>query len=210
MESFGKLLIDAARHLSWFIQLAFNLIIGAFVVLLLLRWVTDRLQINPFGRIAFYLRRATNDLIYYARNSRFYLPLKQAVGFDPSFLMALLALGLIWFLVPTFLGSIPLVLSGIGMALRHFAFGAVSKGVSALIGSLLLGLIFFLMALMVILFVNWVSGALNRAANEATYRLAPLLRTFEFGGVMAGWSFPLLWIALYLASSIVRSAFFKS
>jgi hypothetical protein len=63
---------------------------------------------------------------------------------------------------------------------------------------------------MVILFVNWVSGALNRAANEATYRLAPLLRTFEFGGVMAGWSFPLLWIALYLASSIVRSAFFKS
>ena len=209
MESIGKLLIDVAEYLSWFIQYAFNVIIGLYVLLLLLRWITDAMQINPFGRIAFTLRRATNDLIYYARNSRFYLPLKQALGFDPSFLMALLCLALIWFLVPSFLGSIPFVLSGIGMGLTQLGVGNVSRGVTSLIGSLLLAVIFFLMLLMVILFVNWISGALNRAASWATYRLDPLLRTFEFGGVMAGWSFPLLWLALYFASSIVRSAFFK-
>lgn len=209
MESIGKLLIDAAGYLSLFIQLAFNIIIGAYVVLLLLRWIVDRMNLSPFGRIAFYLRRATNDLIYYARNSRFYLPLKRAVGFDPSFLMALLGLALIWFLVPSFLGSIPFVLSGIGIGLTHFGAGNVSRGLTALIGSLLLAVIFFLMLLMVILFVNWISGALSRAASWATYRLEPLLRTFEFGGVMAGWSFPLLWLALYFGSIVVRSVFFK-
>ena len=210
MEFASRLLIDFAGYLSYFIQLIFDIVIGVFVFLLLLRWVLDRFGVNPFGRIVFYVRRATNDLVFYARSSRFYLPLKRAMGFDPAILMVLLGLALVWFLVPGFLGSIPLIIVGLGTSLSHFGVGNISKGITALIGSTLLAVIFFLMLLMTIIFVNFISGALQHVSYRAQERLAPLLRTFEFGGVMAGWSFPLLWLVLYLASRIVSSAFFKA
>lgn len=209
MESAGNLLTNIAGNLSYIIQLFFDIVISILVLFLLLRWVLDLFGTNPFGRIVFYVRRLTNDLVFYARSSRLYIPLKRALGFDPAILMVLLALALVWFLVPGFLGSIPMVLSGIGKSLIQFGLGNISNGVSALIGSVLLAVLFFLMLLMTIIFVNWVCGALNHTAYWAHERLAPLLRTFEFGGAMAGWSFPLLWLVLYLATIVVRSAFFK-
>jgi hypothetical protein len=71
----------------------------------------------------------------------------------------------------------------------------------------LLGAIFFLLALMLIIFVYWIFGIFSRVAFRALERLGPLLRVFEFGGTFAGWSFVILGIALSFAASAVQLMF---
>lgn len=64
------------------------------------------------------------------------------------------------------------------------------------------------MALMTIVFVNWIFGLFRRLAYWSLSRLTPLLRVFEFGGAFAGWSFIILWIALSFATVAVQGVFF--
>jgi hypothetical protein len=193
------------------ISLAINITIGVTVVLLIARWIIDAANINPFGRLVYYVRKPTNEMVYRVRSSQFYLPLKRAFGFDPAIIMILIALAILWMVVNGIFGNLFTLMMGLGQSLDAFALGSPLLGARYLIGTILLGVIFFLLALMTIIFVNWIFGLFNKAAHWAMNRIGPLLRIFEFGGVFAGWSFVILWIALsWFAAPAVMYVFFRA
>jgi len=202
------MLIILADWISWIAGRLISITVGALALLLLLRWVTDAMGVNPFGRLSYYLRKPTNDLVYYVRSSQFYFPLKQALRFDPTYLMVLIAVAIVYYVALRIIGYLNTVLRGLGMSLNSLAEGNVTRGVYGLIGASLLAVIFFLMTLMTIVFINWISGRFNRAAYWSMHRISPLLRIFEFGGTLAGFSFLILWIVLSLAASAVTAVFF--
>jgi hypothetical protein len=206
--SLGDMLIILAGWISWIAGYLINITVGALVILLLLRWVNDALGSNPFGRLSYYLRKPTNDLVYYIRSSQFYFPLKQALRFDPTYLLVLIAVAIVWYVALSVIGYLNTVLGGLGRSLNSLAAGNVAGGVKTLIGTLLLAVIFFLMTLMTIVFINWISGRFNRTAYWSMHRISPLLRIFEFGGAFAGFSFLILWLVLSFAASAVRAVFF--
>jgi hypothetical protein len=208
--SLGDMLITLAGWISQIARLLINITVGALVILLILRWVTDALGANPFGRLSYYLRKPTNDLVYYVRNSQFYFPLKQALKFDPTYLMVLIAVAIVWYVALNVITYLTTVLAGLGESLNMLASGNITRGIYTLIGVSLLAAIFFLMTLMTIVFINWISGRFNRAAYWSMHRISPLLRVFEFGGALAGFSFVILWIVLSLAASAVGAVFFRS
>jgi hypothetical protein len=207
-KSLGDMLIILAGWISLIAGYLINITVGALVILLLLRWVNDALWSNPFGRLSYYLRKPTNDLVYYVRSSQFYLPLKQALRFDPLYLLVLIAVAIVWYVTLSVIGYLTTVLGGLGESLNSLAAGDVARGVKTLIGTSLLAVIFFLMTLMTIVFINWISGRFNRAAYWSMHRISPLLRVFEFGGAFAGFSFLILWLVLSFAASAVRAVFF--
>ena len=206
--SLGDMLIILANQISYIARILVNITVGALVIFLLLRWITDAMDANPFGRLAYYLRKPTNDLVYYVRSSQFYFPLKQALRFDPTVLMVLIAVAIVWYVALGIIGYFNTVLFGLGSSIKFLAAGDVARGVSRLIGTLLLAVIFFLMTLMTIVFINWISGRFNRAAYWSMHRISPLLRIFEFGGRLAGFSFLILYLVLSLAASAVGAVFF--
>ena len=206
--SLGDMLTILADKISEAASLLIYITVGALVILLLLRWVSDALGTNPFGRLSYYVRKPTNDLVYYVRSSQFYFPLKQALRFDPTYLLVLIALAIVWYVALSIIGYFNAVLRGLGGSLNWLAAGNVARGVFALIGTSLLAVIFFLMTLMTIVFINWISGRFNRSAYWSMHRISPLLRIFEFGGTLAGFSFLILWLVLSLAASAVRAVFF--
>ncbi|HEY6402668.1 MAG TPA: hypothetical protein VI479_14725 [Blastocatellia bacterium] len=206
--SLGDMLITLASWISQIARLLINITVGALVILLILRWVTDAMGANPFGRLSYYLRKPTNDLVYYVRNSQFYFPLKQALKFDPTYLMVLIAVAVVWYVALNIITYLTIVLGKLGESLNLLATGNVYRGVFTLVGTALLAAIFFLMTLMTIVFINWISGRFNRAAYYSMNRISPLLRIFEFGGSLAGFSFVILWIVLSLAASAVSAVFF--
>jgi hypothetical protein len=208
--SLGDMLIILAGWISLIMGYLINITVGAVVILLLLRWVNDALGSNPFGRLSYYLRKPTNDLVYYVRSSQFYFPLKQALKIDPTYLLVLIAVAIVWYVALSVIGYLNTVLYGLGTSLNQLAAGAVARGVYTLIGTALLAVIFFLMTLMTIVFINWISGRFNRSAYWAMHRISPLLRIFEFGGAFAGFSFLILWLVLSLAAGAVRAVFFGS
>jgi hypothetical protein len=206
--SLGDMLIILAGWISWIAGYLINITVGALVILLLLRWVNDALGSNPFGRLSYYLRKPTNDLVYYVRSSQFYFPLKQALRFDPTYLLVLIAVAIVYYVALSVIGYLTTVLGGLGESLNSLAAGNVARGVKTLIGVSLLAVIFFLMTMMTIVFINWISGRFNRAAYWSMHRISPLLRVFEFRGVFAGFSFLILWLVLSFAASAVRAVFF--
>jgi hypothetical protein len=208
--SLGDMLIILADWISRIARLLINITVGAVVIFLALRWLNDVLGANPFGRLSYYLRKPTNDLVYYVRSSQFYLPLKQALKFDPTYLLVLIAVAIVWYVALSVIGYLNTVLGGLGTSLKFLAAGDVARGVYTLIGTSLLAVIFFLMTLMTIVFINWISGRFNRAAYWSMHRISPLLRVFEFGGALAGFSFLILWLVLSLAASAVVAVFFGS
>ncbi len=206
--SFGNLLIDLARLISTIASYLVNITVGLLIILLLLRWIADALDMNPFGRLSYYLRKPTNDLVYYVRSSQFYFPLKQALKFDPTILMVLISVAIVWYVALGIIGYFNTVLSGLGYSIIFLVAGEAARGIRTLIGTLLLAVIFFLMTLMTIVFINWISGRFNRAAYWSMTRISPLLRIFDFGGVLAGFSFLILYLVLSLAASAVSAVFF--
>lgn len=208
--SLGDMLIILAGWISWIAEWLINITVGAVVIFLALRWLNDVLGANPFGRLSYYLRKPTNDLVYYVRSSQFYFPLKQALRFDPTYLLVLIAVAIVWYVALSIIGYLNTVLGGLGGSLNLLAAGNVARGVYTLIGTSLLAVIFFLMTLMTIVFINWISGRFNRAAYWSMHRISPLLRIFEFGGALAGFSFLILWLVLSLAASAVVAVFLRS
>jgi hypothetical protein len=206
--SLGGMLRILANWIGYGAGLLVKITVGVVILLLLIRWITDVLNTNPFGRLIYYLRKPTNELVYYIRSSQFYIPLKQALKFDPTYLMALIAVAVIWYVALSIIGYLTTVLTGLGVSLDLLALGNVTRGIYTLIGVSLLAVIFFLMTLMTIVFINWISGRFNRAAYWSMERIRPLLRIFEFGGALAGFSFVILWIVLSLAANAVSVVFF--
>jgi hypothetical protein len=207
--SIGSLIIDLVERLRGFVQLAIGITIGLVIVLLIIRLLTDAMKLNPFGRLYQYAHQPTNELFHRMRSSSFYYPLKRSLGFDPAILMILVGLAILWYVVTGVISNLFFVLQGFGRSLIAFGSGAVFTGVRYLVGVALIAVIFFLMALMTIVFVNWIFGLLRRPSLWAMERLSPLLRIFEFGGAFAGWSFIILWIALTFAAIAVQVVFFQ-
>lgn len=210
VSSFGEVLLDVVEKIREFVPVVIGVTLAIVVTLLILRLVADLLKLNPFGRIDQSVHKPTNGVIDQMRSSRFYHPLKRSLGFDPAILMVLVALAILWYVVSGVINNLLFVIQGFGSSLISFSNGNFFRGASYLIGSLLLAALFFLMALMTIVFVNWIFGLFRSAAYWAMERLAPLLRIFEFGGAFAGWSFLILWIALSFATAAVIMVFFTS
>ena len=208
LASAGLSLIQLIGTVNYFVRMAINVIIGVVVILLVIRWLMDTFDVSPFGRITYYLRQPTDKLVGYARSSRFYYPMRQALKINPAILIALVGIGIVWFALMIMADYLTLVVSGLAMSLDAFGNGDVTSGTRFLIGTLLISAIFFLMSMMLLIFINWVTGLFDHQAFRALRRLDPLLRVFEFGGKFAGWSFTLLWFALYLASRAIQAVFF--
>lgn len=194
--------------INYFARLAINITIGVIIALLIIRWLVDAFDVSPFGRIVYYLRQPTDKLIAHARSSRFYYPMRQALKFNPAILIALIGIAIVWFVLMVMTGYLTAVISDLAMSLDAFGMGDVGSGIKYLIGTLLMMAIFFLMSLMVLIFVNWITGLFEHLSFNALRRLDPLLRVFEFGGKFAGWSFMILWFVLYFVAAAVQSIFF--
>ncbi|MCI0665223.1 MAG: hypothetical protein L0220_29520 [Acidobacteria bacterium] len=200
------------RNLAVQLRDVFNLLIGLtlaiVVVLLLIRILADIFKLNPFGRIYQNARRPTDEIVYRMRTSRFFFPLKRALGFDPTVVMVLVAVAITLYVIYIVSNNILIILDVLGQSLISFGDGYLFRGARYLIGTILLALILFLMSLMTIVFVNWIFGLLRRGAFWSMERLAPLLRIFEFGGIFTGWSFLILWLALNFSQLAVMAIFF--
>ncbi len=205
----GRYVIDAVQIINSFSTFVYFVIIIAVATAVLLYVIVEALQLSPFGRFAYYARRPGNELLHHMRSSRFYYPLKRALGFDPAILMLLIATALVCFVASWIIGYLTTLLSGLGGSLLAIGNGEVFTGVWRLTGVILLSVIFYLMTLMTIVFVNWIFGLFGRAAYLALERIRPLLRLFEFGGIFTGWSFLILWIALSLAAGAVQFIFLR-
>jgi hypothetical protein len=143
------------------------------ILLLLIRFLVERFNLNPFGRMIYYARRPTDRWFYEIKGSQFYQPIKRALGFEPVWILLLLAFVLLFFLVRSLVNDVVLLLSCLGITLGHFGAGDALAGVWASIGTVLLGLIFFLMGLMTILVINSWFGLFDRAAYWAGQRIYP-------------------------------------
>jgi hypothetical protein len=203
----GETILSAVGIMREIVQLVIGITIGLVIALLIIRFLTDLFKLSPFGRIYQSVRRPTDELYHRMRTSHFYYPLKRSFGFDPTVIMILFALAISWYVVYIVSNYLFQILTGLGDSLDSFGNGYIFSGARILIGISLLAVIFFLMTLMTIVFVNWLFGLMRRAAFWSMERLAPLLRIFEFGGVLAGFSFIILWFALFFAAAAVQAIF---
>ncbi len=203
----GEYIIFAAQliaGLAWYLYAGIVVVVGS---LMLARYLTEALHLNPFSRVIYSLTRPASVLLANMRNSRFYYPLRRALKFDPAVLMVLIATAIVCYVISLVLNYLLGVVSGAGRCLIAFGEGHAFTGVRFLVGTVLLGVIFYLLSLMLLIFVNWMFGLFTRAAHQALGRIGPLLHLFEFGGTFAGWSFMILGIALSFAAAAVQAIF---
>jgi hypothetical protein len=203
----GRLIVSLAQFIQAAAFFIFSAIIVLVVALVLLRYIVEALHLSPFGRFAYYATRPANDMLRNMRQSRFYFPLKRAFGFDPAIIMLLIATAILCYVAYTVVNYLTMVLMALANTLIAFGNGHPFTGARYLIGTVLLAGVFYLMALMTMVFINWLFGLLARAAYRALQRIGPLLSLFEFGGIFAGWSFLILWIALSIAATAIQLIF---
>jgi hypothetical protein len=180
------------------------------IVFLALYWIIEKLRLNPFGKIVYYLRRPGSLMLHKMQRSPFHYPLRRALKFDPSGLMVLGGTAIFCYLIAFIIDNFVMLLSGLSMTLLAFGDSQIFAGAWKLTGLVLLGVIFYLMALMTVIFINWLFGWFQRPAHWSLQKLNPLLRLFEFGGAGAGFSFLLLSLALSLAAQAVARIFLAS
>ncbi len=208
LVSAGELIQSIAGSLSLISHNVANVALALAILLLLVRFLMERFEISPFGKFAYYVRRPTEKWFYEIKGSQFYRPIKQALGFEPIWLLLLLAFVLLFFLLRGLIDDVVLMLGCIGTTLLRFGLGEMWPGVKALIGTALLGVIYFLMGLMTILVINSWFGLFDRAAYWAGRRIYPLLRSFDPSGRLGPFIFLLMFFLLGLFANAVLSAFF--
>lgn len=205
--SVGRFIGQLAQMIGLSRPYIFGLIILAVVVVILMHVLANALKLNPFGKFAYYTTRPANSLIGNMRQSRFFYPLKRAFGFDPAILMILIATAIMGYVIYVMMGYLLIFLSGVANSFIALGQGQPLTSGKYFIGALLIAAIFFLLSLMLVIFVNSLFGLLRKAATFAYKRITPLLQLFEFGGMFAGWSFLILWIALTFAAEAVIAVF---
>lgn len=188
--------------------MAANIALAVALGLILLRFVIEYFEISPFGKFAYYVRKPTNRWFYEIKESQFYYPLRRTFGFDPIWIMLLLAFVLLFFLLRGLIGDVVVFLGCISKTLVAFGVGDMVSAVKNLIGTLLLGLIFFLMGLMTILVIHSWFGLFDRAAFWAGQRIYPLLRSVDPSGQFGGLIFIVAFFLLSFVSQAVMVAFF--
>lgn len=204
----GKTLTYLAALLAQITDLATQIGLGIVLALLLLRFLIDRLNINPFGRLAYYARRPTNQWFYEIKNSQLYQPLRQAFGFDPLWLLVIVACVVFFFLMRSLVQDVSIVLQSLGITLSLFGEGQALLGARALLGTVLLTLIYFLMALMTLLVINSWFGLFDRPAHWAGRRIYPVLYSFDSSGRLGPFVFLLTFWLLSFVAGAVQMTFF--
>jgi hypothetical protein len=201
IRSFAALLQITATYLA-------NIALAVAVALVLIRFLVDRYNINPFGRIVYYARRPTEKWFYGIKNSQFYRPIKQALGFEPIWIMLLLGFVILFFLLRSLISDVTILLGCVSETLFHFGRGDTILGSRALLGTVLLGIIYFLMALMTILVIHSWFGLFERAGFWAGRRIYPILLSFDPSGRFGPLIFILAFLLLSLVAGAVQLAFF--
>jgi len=194
--------LNAISQIAIYIGLAISL------TLLLLRFLLDKFDFKPFSRFTYYARRPTDKWFYEIKNSQLYRPIRQALGFDPAYLLLLLAFVLLFYLLNSLISFVVALISHLSDTLNAFGMGATLVGGRYLIGTLLLATIYFLMALMTILVIHSWFGLFDRAAYWAGRRIYPLLNSLDSSGRLGPLIFILAFILLSFVASAVQSIFF--
>lgn len=207
LTTISEMLIRSAGWIHRGSGYVYMAIVIAVVVMLALYWITETLRLNPFGRVVFYLRRPGTLMLHKMQRSPFHYPLKRALKFDPSVLMVLGGTAIFCYLVAFIIDNFTVLLGGLGLTLAAFGDSRIFAGIWALTGIILLAVIFYLMAMMTMIFINWLFGWFQRPAYWSMEKLRPLMRVFEFGGAAAGFSFLFLSLALSLAAEAVKRIF---
>ncbi len=201
-------MLTLAAWLTAVTDLLIQIALAIVLVLLLIRFLVDKFNLNPFGRLAYYARRPTNKWFYEIKQSQFYQPLRQAFGFDPLWLLLLVAFVLFFYLLRSLVQDVAILLSCTGLTLNYFGEGALLQGVRAVIGTVLLAALYFLMALMTILVIYSWFGLFDRAADWAGRRIYPVLYSFDSSGRLGPLIFLLAFLILGFVASAVQNAFF--
>ena len=208
----GNLLADAVFWLVRYAQSIVNWVCLILLLLIVVRYLTDRFNVNPFGRLPFYLRRPTDRWFYYVKQSSLYPAARQAFQFDPVWLLMVAGLLLLYLILPSIIFPVVGTLQAVSTTLLRFGAGRVSEGVSALIGTVALILVYGLMLLMAVLVLNSFFGVLERQARKAQKIIYPLITPVLFRIDSSGRLFPLffllLGIILQLIASKIAEAFF--
>ena len=205
-------LANLARWLQNISQTVIYIGLAIALTLLLIRFLIDKFDFNPFSRFTYYARRPTEKWFYEIKNSQFYRPIRQALGFDPVYLLMLLAFAILFYLLNSLVSFVIALLSYLSVTLNAFGMGATLAGGRYLIGTLLLATIYFLMALMTILVIHSWFGLFDRPAYWAGRRIYPLLNSlinsFDPSGRLGPFLFILVFILLSFATGAVQSIFF--
>jgi hypothetical protein len=203
---------DFIRNIAIWVQIianfAANVALAVALLLLLVRFLVDRFDYKPFSRLTYYVRRPTNRWFYEIKGSQLYKPIRQAFGFDPIWVLLLLAFVVLFFLLRGLVSYTTTLLSCVGATLISFGDGDPLIGGKALMGTLLLSLIYFLMALMTILVINSWFGLFDRAAFWAGRRIYPILRTVDVSGQLGPIIFIVAFLILSFLAQAVLTAFF--
>ena len=202
IRGFANLLLIVAYYVA-------NIALAVAIALVLIRYLVDRYNINPFGRFVYYARRPTEKWFYGIRSSPIYRPIKQALGFEPIWLMLLLGFVILFFLFRSLINDVTIILGSISATLIYFGRGEMLLGGRALFGTVLLGVIYFLMALMTILVINSWFGLFERAGYRAGRRIYPILNSFDPSGRLGPLIFLLAFLMLSLVAGAVQVAFFS-
>lgn len=207
LSEIGALIGAIAQKIPAISRYFFGLVLAVVILTLLARMISDMLKLNPFGKLSYYATRPANRLIGNMRDSRFFYPLRRALGFDPSILMVVIATALVCYVGYTLCGYVTTILWGTANALVSLGGGQMLSTAKYVIGTVLITVISFLLSLMLLVFMNSLFGLLPRLARRAEFRIRPLLNLFEFGGMFAGWSFLILWVALSFAAEAISVVF---
>src|SRR5215813_5346964 len=92
-----------------------NIALAVAIALVLIRFLVDRYNVNPFGRVVYYARRPTEKWFYEIKSSPIYRPIKQALGFEPIWIMLLLGFVILFFLLRSLIGDVTLLLKYVGL-----------------------------------------------------------------------------------------------
>ncbi|MDQ3011663.1 MAG: hypothetical protein M3X11_13265 [Acidobacteriota bacterium] len=204
----GEAIGNAAVWLQLITQYVANLALALAIILLLIRFLSTRFDLNPFGRVIYYVRRITDRWFYAIKSSQLYQSTRQAVRFDPVWVLLLIAFVMLFFLLRSLVDNVIGLLVCIGVTLTRFGLGNLLSGVQALLGTVLLGLIYFLMGLMTILVINSWFGLFDRWSYWAGRRIYPLLRSMDPKGKLGPWAFLLAFFLLSIVAAAVQRAFF--
>jgi|SRR5262245_38820737 len=204
----GDFISVFAAWLQYVVTFAANIALAVAITLVLIRFLMERFNVNPFGRLAYYMRRPTDKWFYEIKGSQFYRPIKQALGFEPIWVMLLLAFVILFFLLRGLVDYTTTLLAGLSKTLTYFGIGDSVLGSKALIGTGLLGIIYFVMALMTILVIHSWFGLFDRAGYWAGRRIYPILLSFDPTGRIGPLIFLLAFLLLGLVAGAVQAAFF--
>lgn len=163
--------MNILKQLYWFIDSAVIAVIVTVIVLILLRWIANLADLNPFGWGARTIRRLTDPLIYPVRRAL------MGFGVDPKYaplVTILLAILLGWFLLQL-LATITFTLDGVLFSLGRHAmvpiFGYVLYGLLSLFT-----LLIFIRILFSWVMVSYSNRMMRFLVNTTEPVLGPLRR----------------------------------